>query len=44
MPAAFIRNVSVLPYYKGQTLALVEHFANPLSTLLILPKPDDKIL
>lgn len=44
MPAAFIRNMSVLPYYRGHTLALVDQFANPLATLLILPKPDDEIL
>lgn len=31
-------------YYRGQMLALVDQFANPLATLLSLPKPDNKIL
>lgn len=33
-----------LPYYGGQMLDLVDQFPNPLATLLIVPKPDDKIL
>lgn len=31
-------------YIRGQMLALVDRFANPLATLPSLRKPDDKIL